>query len=148
MNHDILFPFKHTFVRKNVVFVDLAVVFRDIVDKFLWSFMLQVVRHLICVDPIFSKFLMLFLKFLVPVFRPHLFKNYIILYDFLIFEQNALDFMQRLLVYFKVFRYDWVFLRNVNIFLDDKFHRLFALFVLSLFIPLIFDVSFFFPGLS
>lgn len=148
MNHDVFFPFKHIFVWKDEVFVDLAVIFRDVVDELLWGFMLQVVRHFICINPIFSKLLMLFFVLLVRMLWPHLFKNYIVLNDLLVFEQNTLNFMQRLFVNLKVFRYDGSFLGQVNVFLNNKFHRLFTFFVLSLFIFLIFDVSSLFPGLA
>lgn len=133
MNHNIFSFLKHIFIRENVVFNNLAIVFRDEINKLLATDMIKRIWHLIRVNPIFTKLLSFLFNFMRNTFGFNLFEDDIVFHDLFIFEENTLYLMKWMLIDLKLLR-NWRFLLNlIDIFLNDKFHWSLTFFLMFFF---------------
>ena len=134
MNQHIVSLLKHIFERKDKIFNNLAIICWDVINQLLTTGMIYWVRHLICVNPILTKFLSFFKKLWRNIFWFDLFKYNFIFNNFFVFEENTLNLMKRMLINLKLLRNSRFLLNLVYIFLYIQFMRPFAFLLIFLFL--------------
>ena len=140
MNHNILSFFKHIFVRENIVFNNLTIVFGNKIDELLATDMVKGIWHFIRINPVLAELLSFFLKLLRDAFGFDFFKYNIVFNNLFVFKKNTFNLMKRMLVDLKLLRNCSFLFDLIDIFLDNKFHRSFTFLLMFFFFFLKFDL--------